>query len=185
MNSMHKLALDVRYFYIRPSVQVPQGGILPPLLYCSVKDSLFMLLNDSGFYSQSFADDLRMLLIGICLSTVSDLIRSALNLIGSWCQGNEQTANQTSDRISMEMSKALRQRLGDSVLKCFIGFKHNWANTKISSNRHYFCHEDHSVSIAWSVTECSTPTPLARSSLLKLKQSFLLMNDSNFGNSKL
>src|ERR1700761_5891355 len=52
----------------------PQGGILPPLLYCLVKDGLLSLLNDLGIYTQGFADDLATLIIGFCLSTVCNLM---------------------------------------------------------------------------------------------------------------
>jgi hypothetical protein len=78
----------------------PQVGITPPpLLYCLVKDSLLTLLNDSGYYSQSFADDLVILLIGICASTISGLMQSALKLVESWCQSHEQTANPNKTKL--------------------------------------------------------------------------------------
>ena len=58
----------------------PQQGILPPLLYCLLKDTLLSLLKDHGYYSQGFADDLSILLIDICLPTLSSLMQSALSL---------------------------------------------------------------------------------------------------------
>lgn len=72
-----------------PRKGCPQGGILPPLLYCLVKDSLLSLLNDVGFYTQGFADDLATLIIGHCLPTISRLMQTALNLVQDWCLEHE------------------------------------------------------------------------------------------------
>lgn len=52
----------------------PQGGILPPLSYCLVKDSVLTLLNGCGYYSQGFADDLTLLIIGKFISTLCELV---------------------------------------------------------------------------------------------------------------
>ena len=71
----------------------PQGGVLPPLLYCLVKDSLLTELNDQGYYSQGFSDDLSTLLIGICVTTLCDLMQSALKLVERWCVSKGQKAN--------------------------------------------------------------------------------------------
>lgn len=48
----------------------PQGGVPPPLLYCLVKDSLLSILNGLDYYTQSFADDLAVILIGLFTSTL-------------------------------------------------------------------------------------------------------------------
>lgn len=36
----------------------PQGGILSPILWCMVIDSLIRKLNENGFYAQGYSDDL-------------------------------------------------------------------------------------------------------------------------------
>lgn len=73
----------------------PQGGILRPLIYCLVKDSLLTILNSTGYYSQSFADDLVILIIGLFTSTISEVMQSALKLVEGWCNSLEQTAQLT------------------------------------------------------------------------------------------
>ena len=85
----------------------PQGGILPPLLYCLVKDSLLCLLNESGFYSQGFADDLAILIIGQFTSTLCDLMQSALYLVESWCQSKEQIANPDKTKLILFTKKRI------------------------------------------------------------------------------
>ncbi len=86
----------------------PQGGVLPPLLYCLVKDGLLNLLNNSGYYSQSFSDDLSILLTGICINTLSGLMQSALNLVQSWCISKKQTANPDKTKIVLFSRKKLQ-----------------------------------------------------------------------------
>lgn len=71
----------------------PQGGVLPPLLYILVKDSLLKLLNDNGYYAISFADDLTIILIGLFISTLCELMQSAYKLIETWCNLNKKRAN--------------------------------------------------------------------------------------------
>lgn len=75
----------------------PQRGILPPLLYCLLKDSLLTLLNGNGFYSQSFADDLVILIIG--------LMQSARKLVEDWCNSLEQTANPDETKLVLFSKK--------------------------------------------------------------------------------
>ena len=71
----------------------PQGGVLPPLLYILVKDSLLTKLNNLGYNSLSFADDLFVLLSGLFVNTLCSLMESAFKIIEEWCSEHEQKAN--------------------------------------------------------------------------------------------
>lgn len=85
----------------------PQGGILPPLIYCMVKDSLLNLLNDNGYFAQGFADDLALLIIGKFISVLCSLMQSALELVEQWCSANEQIANPDKTKLILFTKKRL------------------------------------------------------------------------------
>jgi Reverse transcriptase (RNA-dependent DNA polymerase) len=83
----------------------PQGGVLPPLLFILVKDSLLKLLNDSGYFSQSFADDLSVILIGLFVSTLCDLMQAAFAIIENWCIQHEQVVNTDKTKLILFTKK--------------------------------------------------------------------------------
>ena len=78
---------------IRVTKGCPQGGVLPPLLYIMVKDSILTILNNHGYHAQSFADDLAVVIIGKFVSTICELMQHAFRLIENWCNDHEQSAN--------------------------------------------------------------------------------------------
>lgn len=63
----------------------PQGGVLSPLLWNLVVDGLLNTLNDKGYFSQGYADDLVILIQGKYLNTISEVMQSALKEVESWC----------------------------------------------------------------------------------------------------
>ncbi|MCP3661285.1 MAG: hypothetical protein GY696_02130 [Gammaproteobacteria bacterium] len=67
----------------------PQGGVLSPILWNLVVDELLVRLTAAGFFVQGYADDIAILVAGICLSTVSGLIQEALSQTVDWCVGKE------------------------------------------------------------------------------------------------
>lgn len=50
-------------------------------------------LNEAGCYSQSFADDLKVLLTGMCVNTLFALMQSAFKVIERWYIQQEQEIN--------------------------------------------------------------------------------------------
>lgn len=60
----------------------PQGGVLPPLLWCMVIDSLIELLNSLGHKTEGFSDDLATILRGKFVPTLCD-IQGILNKVSS------------------------------------------------------------------------------------------------------
>ena len=65
----------------------PQGGVLSPLLWCLVVDSLLKKLESLGYITvQAFADDIIIMVIGISGRTVSELVQIGLNNVLEWCQ---------------------------------------------------------------------------------------------------
>lgn len=64
----------------------PQGGILSPLLWCLVVDSLLKRLNENGIFAQGYSDDLTILVRGKFESTLGDRVRMSLKIVEDWCQ---------------------------------------------------------------------------------------------------
>jgi hypothetical protein len=62
-----------------------QGGVLSPLLWNMVADSLLNRLGNSNCFVQGFANDVVILISGEFLSTICDLMQRALNCVQNWC----------------------------------------------------------------------------------------------------
>lgn len=58
-----------------------QCGILTPILWSMVIESLLVRLNDSDFFTQSYADDVSSLICGFSASIIGDLMRRALKMV--------------------------------------------------------------------------------------------------------
>jgi len=66
----------------------PQGGILSPLLWYMVVDSLIRRLNDEGIFAQGYSDDLTILIRGKFESTLGDRMRYSMKVVERWCRDN-------------------------------------------------------------------------------------------------
>lgn len=64
----------------------PQGGILSPILWCMVVDSLIKKLNEQGIFAQGYSDDLTILVRGKFESTLGDRVRTSMRIVEGWCQ---------------------------------------------------------------------------------------------------
>jgi hypothetical protein len=62
----------------------PQGGVLSPLLWSLVVDDLLWGLNDDGYYTVGYADDIAILTQGKFLTTVSECLQTALYTVQRW-----------------------------------------------------------------------------------------------------
>ncbi len=63
----------------------PQGGVLSPLLWSLVVDSLIRRLNEKGYFTLGYADDLTIIHIGKFCDVLSDMTQEALNIVQNWC----------------------------------------------------------------------------------------------------
>ncbi|RZK37795.1 MAG: hypothetical protein EOO61_08560, partial [Hymenobacter sp.] len=92
---------------IRATRGTPQGGVLSPLLWLAVMNSLLKKLNSHGFKTIGYADDLCICCRGKHLSTLSDRTQFALKLVEEWCRevglrvnpGKSETIIYTKNRI--------------------------------------------------------------------------------------
>ena len=64
----------------------PQGGVLSPLLWSLLMDSLIKGLNGQQLTSQAYADDGVVLIVGKFLDVVCNLMQRALDHVQNWCQ---------------------------------------------------------------------------------------------------
>jgi hypothetical protein len=63
----------------------PQGSVLSAFLLCLVVDDLIARLNRGGVYTQGYADDICLLVVGKFPNTVSGIIQWALHTVQTWC----------------------------------------------------------------------------------------------------
>lgn len=88
----------------------PQGGILSPILWCMVIDSLLGKLNDAGLYAQGYSDDLSTLICGDFEMTVGDLM-TAIKLVEEWCEENGLKVNPVKNKMVLFSRRTTEKRL--------------------------------------------------------------------------
>jgi hypothetical protein len=71
----------------------PQGGVLSPLLWGLVVDDLLWELNDSGYYTVGYADDIAIQINGELPQTVLEVLRTALCTVQQWCEWTNLSMN--------------------------------------------------------------------------------------------
>lgn len=69
----------------RVAAGCPQGGVLSPLLWNLVMDGLLVELNNEGYSSLGYADDLVILVEGKFSITIRERMQRALNVVNRWC----------------------------------------------------------------------------------------------------
>lgn len=71
----------------------PQGGVLSPLLWSLVVDSLLWKLDREGIHVQGYADDITILVSGKFGGVISNLTQRALGIVETWCTAEGLTVN--------------------------------------------------------------------------------------------
>ena len=82
-----------------PAKGCPQGGVLSPLLWILVADSLLKQVSDLGFEIIGYADDFVLISKGKFLSTVYDRMHVALRLVENWCLQTGLSVNPTKSNL--------------------------------------------------------------------------------------
>ena len=83
----------------------PQGGVLSPLLWNITLNSFLSKLGLDSSFIQAFADDLVILLQGICKSTLRDLAQGHLNGIDQWCKSKGLKLSEVKTKIILFTNK--------------------------------------------------------------------------------
>jgi hypothetical protein len=63
----------------------PQGGVSSPLLWDLVADDMLVILNNQGYYTQGYANDIVILILRKHANTLSELMQRALDIGEGWC----------------------------------------------------------------------------------------------------
>jgi len=71
--------------YVITKCGLPQGGGLSPLLWSLVADSLLKWLSKQGVFTQSFADNGVIIIVGKVLHILSDIMQCILRGVEKWC----------------------------------------------------------------------------------------------------
>jgi hypothetical protein len=71
----------------------PQGGVLSPLLWGLVVDDFLWELNDSGYYTVGYADDVAILINRKFPHTVSEILQTALCTVQQWFERTKLSIN--------------------------------------------------------------------------------------------
>ena len=90
---------------------------MSPLLWNLVADGLLSRLNEIGFPSYEFADDYLILIIGLCISTIFDLMQQALRTVEQWCRQVGLSVNPT--KTNMVLFTKKRNTSGAHPLQFF------------------------------------------------------------------
>lgn len=77
----------------------PQGGVLSPLLWSILVDDLLVKLNERGFTTVGYADDITVIVSGTHDATVGDQMQNALKLTWEWCEYEGLSINPTKTTI--------------------------------------------------------------------------------------
>lgn len=77
----------------------PQGSVLAPLLWLLVVDGLLVKLEANNIVALGFADDIVVLTKGKYVSTLSELMQSALVVVENWCTSIELAVNPSKTKM--------------------------------------------------------------------------------------
>lgn len=96
----------------------PQGGVLSPLLWNLVVDSLIKRLNHRGYHTVGYADDITIIINGSHINTICNLMRQALKIVEDWCKEFQLTANPSKTELILFTKK---RKIGTPQLPHFFG----------------------------------------------------------------
>ncbi|XP_075974068.1 uncharacterized protein LOC142975223 [Anticarsia gemmatalis] len=120
----------------------PQGGVLSPLLWNIVVDSLLTSLNKKGYTTIGYADDLAILINGTAENVLCKIMRSAFQIIENWCEEHQLSVNPKKTELilftnkrklpDLELPKLFNTKLTLSTQVKYLGMvldnKLNWAS---------------------------------------------------------
>jgi ribonuclease HI len=112
LNMLHERHVQVSIGDVKVTKRVtkgcPQGGVLSPLLWNLVIDELLSKLNNNGYWTIGYADDLVIIIRGRFLGTICNLMQSALKMVEEWCRNNDLTVNPSKTEMTLFTRKRLR-----------------------------------------------------------------------------
>jgi len=83
----------------------PQGGVLSPLLWIIVINTLITRLSEHGFAVNGYADDVNINCVGKHISTFTERMQFALNILENWCSEVGLKVNPTKSELIIFTNK--------------------------------------------------------------------------------
>ena len=77
----------------------PQGGVLSPQLWTFIVDELVTILNNQGFKTVCYADDIVILINGADVKILHEYMQEALRITWEWCENNSLSINPSKTSI--------------------------------------------------------------------------------------
>ena len=68
-------------------------GLLSPTFWAPALDELLVRLNEAGFYTQAYADDLLLIVSADDETVLVELMRQVLSMVEEWCRQVDLTVN--------------------------------------------------------------------------------------------
>lgn len=81
-----ELGISIKKIFARCGC--PQGGVLSPLLWTLVINSLLKAFDGKNIYIQAYSDDVVILVLGISLQEVCRRMQTALRILENWCNAH-------------------------------------------------------------------------------------------------
>ena len=100
---------------------------MSPTLWSLVADSLLRWLTKQNIFSQGFADDGVIVIVGIFLATMCEIAQRILREIESWCNERDLSVNP----LKTEMVLFTRRRKIDNLLPIYFYGKEIQLNSKV------------------------------------------------------
>ena len=100
---------------ITPTQGSPQGGILSPLVWNLVMDSLLTKLQPHAVKAVGYADDVLLIATGIDPTTLQHLMQDALNVVKGWSLGHGLNFNPNKTTVVM-FNKARKHKITEPKL---------------------------------------------------------------------
>jgi hypothetical protein len=107
-----------------------QGGVLSPLLWSLVVDDLLWGLNNNGYYTVGYADDIAILINGEFPQTVSEVLQAALCTVQQWCKRTKLSINPNKTVVIPFARKWNIKGLKESILFSYPVKSSTWSNTR-------------------------------------------------------
>ena len=79
--------------------ECPQGGVSSPLLWNLVVDELIRILNEMGYLTIRYADDIVILVKGKFEKVLPDILERGLEIVRQWCMEKSLRVNPTKTEI--------------------------------------------------------------------------------------
>ena len=120
----------------------PQGGVLSPLIWNIVVDSLIKKLNERGYTTIGYADDITILISGSAENVQCEVMRSAFQIVEKWCDDHHLSVNPKKTELilftnkrklpELQLPKLFNTKLSLSTQVKYLGVtldcKLNWAS---------------------------------------------------------